>query len=194
MKQVVLIGDSIRMGYQETVKSELGGVAEVWAPAENGAHTVNVLVNLNAWALKRTPDLVHINCGLHDLKTVYFGGRENVVPPDFYAANVERLLRILRDQTRATVIWATTTPIHEGRARAAHARAQDFDRYEADVQEYNRRAVAAAQRLGVPVNDLHAAVGKAGAESLLTRDGVHFTPEGRVLLGKAVAASIRKHL
>ena len=36
MKAVILIGDSIRMGYQETVREQLGGRAGVWGPAENG--------------------------------------------------------------------------------------------------------------------------------------------------------------
>ena len=33
---VVLIGDSIRMGYQPFVTEALAGEAEIWAPEENG--------------------------------------------------------------------------------------------------------------------------------------------------------------
>ena len=35
MKKIVLIGDSIRMGYDKYVKDALSGVAEVYYPEEN---------------------------------------------------------------------------------------------------------------------------------------------------------------
>ncbi len=36
MKNVILIGDSIRKGDQDTVTAELEDIASVWGPAENG--------------------------------------------------------------------------------------------------------------------------------------------------------------
>ena len=35
MKRIMLIGDSIRMGYQEQVKALLGSGYEIWTPEEN---------------------------------------------------------------------------------------------------------------------------------------------------------------
>jgi len=35
MKKIVLIGDSIRLGYETYVKEALAGVAEVFSPKEN---------------------------------------------------------------------------------------------------------------------------------------------------------------
>ena len=75
---VVLIGDSIRMGYQDHVVSQLAGRAEVWAPEENGGDSRNVLAHLDQWVFVRQPDLVHVNCGLHDLKRAF--GAESAVP------------------------------------------------------------------------------------------------------------------
>ena len=46
---IVLIGDSIRMGYQDHVASELAGRAEVWVPEENGGDSRNVLAHLDQW-------------------------------------------------------------------------------------------------------------------------------------------------
>ena len=196
MKQVVLIGDSIRMSYEETVRRELAGVAEVWGPAENGAHTTNVLVHLHAWVLNRqpAPDLVHINAGLHDLKTVWYGGQESVVPVEHYRRNVELILRVIRERTKAKVIWATTTPVIYERAHANHAQARDFDRYDEYVVSYNIAATQVCKRLGVPVNDLFEVVTAAGKEMMLRDDGVHFTPAGQQLLGTAVAGKIRELL
>jgi len=66
--QVVLIGDSIRLGYQETVAQELAGRAQVWGPPENSGDSVNVRRHLEEWVLSRRPTVVHLNCGLHDIK------------------------------------------------------------------------------------------------------------------------------
>ena len=66
--KVILIGDSIRMGYQEVVWHELSDIADVWAPMENGGNSENVLNHMETWVLSRTPDIVHLNCGLHDIK------------------------------------------------------------------------------------------------------------------------------
>ena len=74
MKRVVLIGDSIRMGYQATACRELEGLAEVWKPEQNGGTTQKVLENLDEWAIAQKPDIVHVNCGLHDLRKE-FGAR-----------------------------------------------------------------------------------------------------------------------
>jgi len=196
MKQVTLIGDSIRMGYEEDVRRGLAGVAAVWGPQENGTHTTNVLVNLHAWVLNRQPqaDVVHINAGLHDLKTIWYGGQESIVPVEHYRRNVEIILRTIRERTKAKVIWATTTPVIYERAHANHAQYQDFDRYDEYVVSYNIAATQVCQRLGVPINDLHAVVTAAGPEQLLSQDGVHFTPAGQTILGQTVAHKIREFL
>ena len=65
---VVLIGDSIRMGYAPVVAEKLKGVAEVVSAAENGGDSGNVLKNLDAWAIAPKPAVIHFNAGLHDLK------------------------------------------------------------------------------------------------------------------------------
>lgn len=39
--EIVLIGDSIRMGYEPVVRAALAGRATVWGPETNGGHTVN---------------------------------------------------------------------------------------------------------------------------------------------------------
>lgn len=195
MKKVFLIGDSIRHGYKDVVKRELADVAEVSSPDANCGTTAAALVGLTNWVLNTKYDLVHANCGLHDIKTVSYGTRRpNVVPLAHYRDNVETILRTIREQTGAKVIWATTTPVIYERAHQMHAKARDFDRHEEDVISYNQAAVEVAKSLGVPVNDLYEFVMKAGKDKLLRQDGVHFTDEAYELLGKTVAAAIRKQL
>lgn len=64
MKTVVLIGDSIRTGYQDTVRSEMTGVAEVWGPEQNGGASRNILAHLDECAISCQPDIIHINWAL----------------------------------------------------------------------------------------------------------------------------------
>lgn len=194
MNNVILIGDSIRMGYQPFVAQRLAGQAEVWGPEENSSHSTNVLVHLHVWVLHRRIDAettVHVNAGLHDLKTIVYGERESVVPVEHYRRNVRQILETTRRLTPAKVIWALTTPVHDARSHAAHSRGRDFDRHNADVQLYNQAASEVCRELGVPVNDLYSKVMAAGLEQVQSNDGVHYTPEGYQMLADAVVAALR---
>ena len=185
---VVLIGDSIRMGYQDQVVNQLAGRAEVWAPKENGGDSRNVLAHLDQWVFARQPDVVHVNCGLHDLKRAF--GAESAVPLAEYEGNVRQILQRLQRELNGAVVWATTTPVEE----TWHHQNKGFDRLEADVEAYNAAARAVAVDLGVPIDDLFAVVEREGKARLLTQDGVHFTEEGSQLLGRTVAECVWGHL
>jgi lysophospholipase L1-like esterase len=188
MPKVVLIGDSIRMGYQAVVREALGAKITLWAPAENGGNSENVRQHSVDWIVAHAPDGVHINCGLHDIKTP-FGGTAKAINIGAYRYNVEHILRAAQ-ATGASVIWASTTPVNH----AWHHANKEFDRYEADVRAYNEVAGEVAAGLGVPINDLYAIVMAAGRDALLLPDGVHYRPEGYALLGAAVARAIAPHL
>lgn len=185
MKTVLLIGDSIRAGYQETVRKGLADWADVWGPEQNGGTTENVLSHLDEWALARRPDVVHINCGLHDLRKE-FGRDTAAVALSRYADNVRSILTRVRAETEASVIWALTTPVNQ----EWHHKNKPFDRLEADVVAYNTVAASIARELEIVVNDLFAAVMSAGRDDLLLPDGVHFQPKGYALLGRRVADCI----
>ena len=62
MKRVILVGDSICMGYQKIVQDELMGFAEVIGSDENGEHSEKVLHHLYKWIFSKLPDIVYINC------------------------------------------------------------------------------------------------------------------------------------
>jgi lysophospholipase L1-like esterase len=189
MVTVVLIGDSIRQGYQDVVAQELATEAQVWGPKENGGTSANVLAHLDDWVIQRKPEIVHLNCGLHDLRTDRVS-KEKAVALAEYAENIGRIFGRIQRETDAALIWASTTPVNE----KWHTREKPFDRHEADVAAYNRAAREVAERMAVPVNDLFEVVMRAGRDRLLSPDGVHFTKEGSALLGKEVAAAIRTRL
>jgi hypothetical protein len=59
MKKVVLIGDSIRMGYDKYIKDALNGTAEVFYPSENCRFAEYVLRYAHEWKKKGNFRLAH---------------------------------------------------------------------------------------------------------------------------------------
>src|SRR4051794_38264186 len=169
LPKVALIGDSIRMGYAPPVAERLKGRAVVVSPAENGGDSANVLKHLEEWVLREKPLLVHLNCGLHDLKQDRQTKRHKVELAA-YGSNLRELVQRIR-ASGAALVFADTTPIDDAR----HAkRGAGFDRLEADVERYNAAALKVMREAGVPVHDLHWLVERGGPERLLLPDGTHY--------------------
>jgi lysophospholipase L1-like esterase/dienelactone hydrolase len=187
---VVLLGDSIRLGYAPRVIERLKGKAQVISPARNGGDSARILENLDEWVLKHKPDVVHLNCGLHDLKKSRADGTHQV-ELDQYRENLRQIVARIRKDTDATLVFASTTPIIDAR----HARrGAQFSRSEADVSRYNDAALSVMADLGVPVDDLHWVVEQGGSETMLGPDGTHYTPAGYDRLAEAVSDCILRHL
>ncbi|MCL5278451.1 MAG: SGNH/GDSL hydrolase family protein [Planctomycetes bacterium] len=183
--RVLIIGDSISIGYFEPTKQLLAGKADVYHNAGNAGHTRNGLAQLDTWLGDTQWDVIHFNHGLHDLK--YVNAKGALVPPDQgtqvmsvdeYARNLEQIVKRLK-QTRARLIFATTTPVPDGAA----------GRIKGDVERYNRAALAIMQRYGVRVNDLYA-FALPRLSSIQQPSNVHFTEAGSRLLAQQVANSI----
>jgi lysophospholipase L1-like esterase len=188
--KVVLIGDSIRIGYAPIVKKKLEGKAIIVSAEQNGADSKNVLSNLDDWVIREKPAIVHFNCGLHDLKFDKVK-KTHQVPIDDYEKNLRKIVDRIRKESTAVLIFATTTPIHDERHSKRKA---NFDRLEADVQKYNAVAEKVMKEVQVPVNDLHAVVIKGVMEKLLSGDGTHYTKPGYETLADVVVAAIKPHL
>lgn len=185
---VVLLGDSTRLGYQATVVERLEPFAQVWGSRENGYASDNILEHLGEWVLSKRPDIVHLNCGLHDLRRDRATGKVKI-PLEVYRANLERIFRTL-SQSASRVLWATSTPIDE----AWHHQVKTFDRHLSNVERYNRVSVELCKDYGIEVNDLFSAVHKIGLHTYLLPDGVHYTEAGYRLLGEIVAARLERCL
>lgn len=188
---VLIIGDSISIGYTPHVRRELEGRARVERHEGNGGDSLNVLSKLESlWlpALSGRPDLIHVNCGLHDLR--FWPDRDEYqVPVASYRENVALLAGALA-ATGAKILWATTTPVLDG---APKMNAQ-FSRRNEDVEAYNAAALSAVSAAGFAVDDLNAFVKELGPEDAITPDGVHFTDEGYARLGARVAEAISRQL
>lgn len=182
------------MGYGGFVRADLADVAHVWAPSENGQHSVHLLLNTWSWVVSQQPDVLHMNAGLWDMRRVVRGRDGNVVPLAVYRDNVARLIALAQEHTSARVVWATTTPVNAVAADRTHLQRGLAGRDAADIERYNAAAIDVATAAGVTINDLHAVVLDAGQDSLQDGDGVHFAPAGYAVLGRAVATCVRREL
>src|SRR5262245_27607904 len=193
LPKVVLIGDSIRLGYAPVVATSLAGRAVVMSPEPNGGDSANVLANLEAWVVRENPDVVHLNCGLHDLK-VSKKTKQHQIEITQYENNLRDIVARIQKETRAALVFASTTPILDER----HSRrGADFDRFEADVARYNAVATRVMKEAGVPVHDLHWVIekeGSSGAAGLMLPDGTHYNEAGYIRLGEAVADCLLRQI
>jgi acyl-CoA thioesterase-1 len=183
LPRVLIIGDSISIGYTPLVRELLRGEANVQrVPANAGATSVG-LKKIQGWLGTNHWDVIHFNFGLHDAKLPPEGAGYST--PERYEANLRELVRQLK-ATGAKLIWATSTPVPNGGQLAPNRRF-------ADVKPYNEAAARVMQEYGVTVNDLNALIAPHLLKVQKTND-VHFTSEGSAILAKQVAASIRTQL
>ncbi|MBW7895979.1 MAG: SGNH/GDSL hydrolase family protein [Opitutaceae bacterium] len=179
LPRVLLIGDSISLGYTPFVRELLRATANVHRIPDNGGATTLGLVMLDKWLGPEPWHVIHFNFGLHDITRLPSGTVRTT--PDTYAANLRTLVTRLQ-RTGARLIFATTTPVP--------GRTINPTRDEADVLAVNARATAVMRELGVTINDLHAFTAPRLAEWQQPAN-VHFTPAGYAALAEPVAAAIR---
>jgi acyl-CoA thioesterase-1 len=182
LPRVLLIGDSISVGYTLPTRELLAGVANVHRIPENGGPTTNGLAQIDAWLGKEKWDVIHFNWGLHDLKLV--ATNQHMVPVAEYEKNLEQLVRRLK-QTKAKLVWASITPVPDGKLNPW----RDAD----DEVEYNVAARRVMMKHNVEINYLHTFARERAKHGQIPQN-VHFTPEGSKALAGQVAATIRAAL
>jgi len=185
---VVLLGDSIRINYQQTVISELRDQASVWSPDENCRDTTHTLKQLEKWISGRDVSVVHLNAGLHDLYRSVNTDQPRR-SPDVYEANLRKIFGRLRELTDAQIVFALTTPVDEER-QAASAAYGRVVRHNPDIVRYNRIAARVAMESGVQINDVYSIAAKAGIRRVIREDGVHLTQTGADVVGRQVARAV----
>ncbi|TWT89135.1 SGNH/GDSL hydrolase family protein [Neorhodopirellula pilleata] len=189
LPNVLLIGDSISIGYTPHVQKLLEGQADVFRIRGNGKHSEFGLKHLNKWLGSRDWDVIHFNWGLWDLcyrnpKSKVQGNRDKVngtltATPEQYRANLEAIVACLK-KTDATLIWCATTPVPEHEA----------GRKLGDDVKYNRIADEIMKANEIAINDLHSHALLKLPEILVRRGDVHFSEAGYIHLAEKVTHEI----
>jgi len=186
MKKIILIGDSIRMGYDKYVKEALEGVAEVYYPAENCRFAQYTLRFLHEWRRKLEwpddVDLVHWNAGLWDVPEIY--GDEPLSSPAHYSEMITRIDKRIRMLfPKAKVVFATSTAVREDEYKGS------FRRHNAVIEQYNALALEALAGTDTVINDLYAHTRNIAPECC--SDMTHYnTPAGTAYMGGRVLSVI----
>lgn len=186
---ILLIGDSIRLGYCSTVREQLADAANVFYPAENCRNSQYVITKLYAWSKEYPADeikLIQFNCGHWDV--AHWNGYEtSLTSPDEYRRNIQMIICLLRKFfPNAKLVFATTTAMNPLGSVGVNPRNNK------EIALYNSIAVKVAEESGVVINDLNGITSTYGAE--MFRDYCHLTEAGFEELGKAVAGFLRKML
>ena len=157
MKRVLLLGDSIRMGYDEYVKEILAGEFEViYDDFDNGRFSAYTLWQVNQFFKNFGHfDVVHWNNGYWDMN-IETPMKTAMHPVGEYVHFLGRILNEIRNNG-AVPVFATTTPILSAEAAAGVVQdGVDYFKYNNDwVKEYNAAAVSFLKSEGVAVNDLY---------------------------------------
>lgn len=193
LPRVLLIGDSISIGYTLPVRKLLAGRANVHRVPANARHTGIGLGNIHKWLGEGKWDVIHFNWGLHDIcyrsRDAKTPGRKDKVNGSLdltfeeYQQNLRKIVKILK-ATGAKLIWASTTPVPDG----------EPGRIRGDEIRYNKAAEKIMKENGVMINDLYTRAFPKLSQIQLPNGNVHFTAEGSQYLAEHVAASILKAL
>ena len=151
MKNILLIGDSIRMGYDKAIKKSLEGVAKVYFPEENCRFASYVLRYLHEYqelVKEGSVDILHWNTGLWDCLRLF--EEEPHTPIEVYSYYIDRICqRILKLFPDAKIIFATSTSVQSEKM------SKDFKRYNEEIEKYNDAAISIVKKYGFVVNDLY---------------------------------------
>ncbi|CAA6677959.1 MULTISPECIES: alpha/beta hydrolase fold domain-containing protein [unclassified Lentimonas] len=200
LPNVLILGDSISIGYTLQVRELLKGKANVFRPVNktgsrpaNCGGTTKGLRFIDGWLSMQKWDVIHFNWGLHDLKHVKEAGKDSKsndpndpvqASPEVYKQNLETLTAKIQ-ATGALTIFATTTPVVPGTLNPL--------RTPEDPARYNAVAVSVMKSRGIRINDLYTYSMSHLDEWQLPKN-VHFKPEGSAALAGKVARVIADEL
>lgn len=190
LPRVLVIGDSVSVGYTLALRKELAGTANLHRPPVNCGSTKTGLRDLDKWLGEGRWDVIHFNWGLHDLGYRFTedsnkdangkyarpdnGGHQHV-PPVEYEKNLRALVSRLK-LTGAKLVFATTTPVPA-----------DLNSYvKASELPYNEIAKKVMRETGVTVNDLWGFATPL-LDILQIPGNPHFTNKGSLALAREAA-------
>ena len=180
LPRVMLLGDSISIGYTLPVRDLLKGKANVLRPADNCGPTTKGLERMDKWLDVGKLDVIHFNFGLHDLYLIPETGKCRI-ELKAYEENLAKIVQQLK-KTAAKLIFATTTAVVDGPNRK---------RKNSDVAAYNEAALRVMKAENIPLDGLYTALmNNPDREKITSPEGTHFTREGYEFLAKHVVDSI----
>lgn len=192
--KILIIGDSISIGYTPYVRQVLQDKAIVKHNQGNAQHTGTGLKKIEEWLGDEEWDVVQFNWGLWDLcyrhpdsKTQ--GKRDKVkghitFTVDQYATNLDSLVTLLKLKTNAELIFVTTSYVPDN----------ESGRFKDDAIRYNEAAKTIMKKHSIKVNDIYVTSLKIHEEHGKASNDVHYTDAGYKELGNMIADFLEKEI
>ena len=192
--KILIIGDSISMGYTPFVSKKIKKKARVYHNPRNAQHTDVGLKNINKWIKKEKWDVIQFNWGLWDICYRIPG----IKPPNNknkitgkitnnkvdYAIKLDSIVTIIQKHTNAKLVFVTTTHVPE----------QDAGRYASDVVAFNDTAKIIMKKYDISINDIHGKsmiIHKKFGKGL---NDVHYSKNGYKQLSDLITVFLEKEL
>ncbi|GAA4809853.1 SGNH/GDSL hydrolase family protein [Litoribaculum gwangyangense] len=184
--KILIIGDSISIGYTPFVKQHFSNKAIVFHNEGNAQHTGTGLEKIEEWLGDEPWDIIQFNWGLWDLcyrhpNSKEYGQRDKMNGnPEFsaadYASNLEALVAIIKKKSNAKLIFVTTTYVPKN----------EPGRFEKDVEKYNDVAKSVMRKHNIAINDIYIPSIGIHKENGLGEKDVHYTEKGYEELSKLI--------
>jgi hypothetical protein len=184
--KILIIGDSISIGYTPFVKEALSSKFDVYHNRGNAQNTGTGMDSISKWIEKEDWDIIQFNWGLWDLcyrnpESKNFGNRDKVTGKITfsivdYKSNLDSIIKILKAKTKAKLVFVTTTYVPEN----------EVGRFRNDAIKYNEAAKEIMKKNNIPINDIYAKSIDIHKQFGLGSDNVHYKPEGYIELSKLI--------
>ncbi|MFC8849163.1 MULTISPECIES: alpha/beta hydrolase fold domain-containing protein [unclassified Micromonospora] len=187
-ERIVALGDSITddlCSWAEQLRAVLdlvGAGVEVVNAGVTGDTTHDALARIDLVAAAKPAWVIQL-LGTNDARRHGAHSQERLISLTETVDNYAKLGRVVAADVGARLVRMTPPPVVEDRAaRWAHFRDQQITWRTADVREIADAVVG----LDPQAVDVHRALGRAGADSLLLPDGVHPTTAGQSAIVRAL--------
>lgn len=183
LPRVLLIGDSISIGYYKVVVRELAGKANVdlWATGQHQGDS-SLFTQVAEIIKQHGPyAAIHFNTGLH-------GYQKGRIPEGQYIPLTRKLVRTIRESAPgAKLIWASITPV------TVKGQPEKLDpEINPVIVQHNAMATQIMKEEKVPIDDLSKLM--SDKLNLMRGDSFHWTQPGYDIIGKSVAQSVLDQL
>ena len=192
--KILIIGDSISIGYTPFVQEKFGESAIVVHNPGNAQHTGTGLDKIEEWIGEEDWDIIQFNWGLWDLcyrhpDSKEYGNRDKIngtltYSLEEYQANLDALVTKIQKLSDAKLIFVSTTYVPENEA----------GRFKKDPKKYNQVTKKIMKEHGVLINDLYKPSISIHKSNGLGDNDVHYTPEGYKQLAEIIYEFLEKEI
>ncbi len=200
LPKLFVVGDSISVGYSPHLEKFTKGVFQFYGrktgmeealkdldiPLGSNVGDSSMVLNYLQTMLDKSdwrPEILLLNCGLHDIKTVEGSVQ---IPIEGYRENLRSIIKLLADKG-IKVLWVRSTPVEDEQ----HNSHPKFKRYSSDLEKYNKAADEIMNETGIKMIDLHSFTSNLGKGKDIYRDHVHYYPEIEALQASYIAGFLQ---